>query len=397
LVDIFRLEIQAKVRQLGRRPSGSDRQKVESAREQLTVLLHEMKNAMEVAGLVERNTINSSAPEPLTIWDDIINEPIPTGPYNSVPDMPDISDEPAPSSNHQSSKSNEQIEDRLIPLPSNDNIQQDYAQLELTHRISHADHHLSRIRDLIAEKSFQYSHVIRSSPRKSVNTHSRGAVKRINFDISVHCRLYSQCWSRIQKLGGDQATLQRLQKLTVDDIKASTAIINPNVPGSTQLKLSWIWQTAGGHRWGFTSGTNSEHQYNDQNLIECKFYLLLLSFFETYLFTVRRVHWLRARAQLMRWQEQVKLVSYEMQWTVRYFFYKSQFWLISPGIADVSSSSTTGIVTGSSTVIHTGTGTSPLTPGAIAYRSRQQALWLDLAMKTNQLFSRVNKAYQSPL
>ena len=37
--------------------------------------------------------------------------------------------------------------------------------------------------------------------------------------------------------------------LTVNDIKASTAIVNPNEPGSTQLKLSWIWQSASGHRY----------------------------------------------------------------------------------------------------------------------------------------------------
>jgi hypothetical protein len=49
--------------------------------------------------------------------------------------------------------------------------------------------------------------------------------------------------------------------------KASTAIINPNEPGSTQLKLSWIWQTSGGHRLGLAGGIapgNPEH-----NIIEC--------------------------------------------------------------------------------------------------------------------------------
>ena len=39
-----------------------------------------------------------------------------------------------------------------------------------------------------------------------------------------------------------------------EDVKASTAIVNPNEPGSTQLKLSWIWQTAGSHHWGLSMG-----------------------------------------------------------------------------------------------------------------------------------------------
>jgi hypothetical protein len=140
----------------------------------------------------------------------------------------------------------------------------------------HAETHLNRIRDLIAEKSFQYSHVIRVSPRKGVNTHSRAAVKKLNLQISIHCRFYTQCWSRLETLGADPATLQQFRKLTTDDVKASTAIVNPNEPGSTQLKLSWIWQTAGGHRWGLTSGTNTSTPADDINVLECKFIICSL-------------------------------------------------------------------------------------------------------------------------
>ncbi|KAF8802065.1 hypothetical protein BYT27DRAFT_7113486, partial [Phlegmacium glaucopus] len=61
-----------------------------------------------------------------------------------------------------------------------------YCELEISHRVVHADHHLNRIRELIAEKSFQFSHVIRVSPRKAVNTHSRATVKKLNLKISVH-------------------------------------------------------------------------------------------------------------------------------------------------------------------------------------------------------------------
>ena len=52
----------------------------------------------------------------------------------------------------------------------NGNVGLVHAQLEIQHRISHAEHHLGRIRGLIAEKSFQFSHVIRVAPHKSVNT-----------------------------------------------------------------------------------------------------------------------------------------------------------------------------------------------------------------------------------
>jgi len=159
-----------------------------------------------------------------------------------------------------------------------------YCELELSHRISHANHHLNRIWDLIAEKSFQYSHVICVAPRKAVNTQSRAAVKKLNLEIALHCQLYSQCQTQLLRLGADLATQSQFRVLTPDDVKASTAIVNPNEPSSTQLKLSWIWQTAGGHRLGLVA-TESQSSANasanagpgaDVNILECKYWLHFL-------------------------------------------------------------------------------------------------------------------------
>ncbi|KAF8801024.1 hypothetical protein BYT27DRAFT_7116196, partial [Phlegmacium glaucopus] len=127
-----------------------------------------------------------------------------------------------------------------------------------------------------------------------------------------------------------------LKPLQPEDIRASTAIVNPNEPGSTQLKLSWIWQTAGGHRLGLAASA---------------------------------IHWLRARAQLMRWQEEVTLTRYEMQWTVAFFSYSSHKW---------------GMQLGS-------------TAGAIAYAKHNQAMWHQFAIRADWTFSLLNDAYISPL
>jgi hypothetical protein len=257
----YRLEIQAKVRQLGRNPGITARQTIETAREQLTALIQELKSAMHAAGVVEIRSTTSPVPEPLSMWDDIVNEPVPGGSNNIL----EAIEEPA-------STGVIQIEDQIMPLPSNGNVGPEYASLELSHRISRADHNLNRIRDLIAEKSFQYSHVIRNAPRKAVNTRSRAEVKKLNLQISVHCRLYTQCRIRLIKLGALPETVHRFQPLTTEDVKASTAIVNPNEPGSTQLKLSWIWQIAGGHRWGLASGVEDIGSGADPNVIECKFF-----------------------------------------------------------------------------------------------------------------------------
>ena len=261
IMNILRLEIQAKVRQLGRNPSIIARQTIESAREQLTILLQELKNAMHVAGVAEINTTTSPVHEPLAMWDIIVYEPVPNG-SNQVPDLED--EDPA-------SKVPVQIEDQFIPLPSNGNVAQDYVQLEISHRISQADHNLNRIRDLIAEKSFQFSHVIRVAPRKGVNTRSRATVKKLNLQISVHCRVYTQCRARLIKLGADPVVLNQFRILTIEDVRASTAVVRPNEPGSTRLTLSWIWQRAGGHRWGLAPGIGTDNAGPDVNVFECKF------------------------------------------------------------------------------------------------------------------------------
>ena len=44
-----------------------------------------------------------------------------------------------------------------------------------------------------------------------------------------------------------------------------------------------------------------------------------MSIVYTNLYTVYRVSWLRARARYLRWEEEVRLVKLEMQWTVNWF------------------------------------------------------------------------------
>ncbi len=85
------------------------------------------------------------------------------------------------------------------------------------------------------------------SPRKGVTTRSRAAVKKLNNQIAEHGRMYGRCRAAIQILKADDIILSRLRILTPTDVGGSTAMLNPNAPGSTRIKLSWIWQTSGRH------------------------------------------------------------------------------------------------------------------------------------------------------
>ena len=190
-----------------------------------------------MAGVTETQLVSATASRSMDIWDHLIDESTP-GYADEMPinetdyQTPSASVGPIP------------IEDHIIPLPSNGNVGDAHRALELSYRISLAERHLNHLRDLIAEKSFQYSHVIRVAPRKAIATRSRSVIKKLNHEIADHCRMYTHCRSTFLSLNAGKTTLAWLKDLKFDDVGASTAVLSPNEPGSTRIKLSWIWQTS---------------------------------------------------------------------------------------------------------------------------------------------------------
>src|SRR5882762_1737158 len=116
------------------------------------------------------------------------------------------------------SDNNVAVEHQTICLPSNGYVNPGHEDIELSLRKKQARAHLNQLRELIAEKSFQYSDVIRAAPRKGIWTRARGTVKGINMRISFHCQVYSLCRSRMINLGADQAILQEIRELKKQDI-----------------------------------------------------------------------------------------------------------------------------------------------------------------------------------
>lgn len=92
---------------------------------------------------------------------------------------------------------------------------------------------------------------------------------------------------------------------------------------------------------------------------------LLLIFHE-----VQRVHWIRARAQKNRWEEEFLLVQYEMEWTTRSFLHKAQEWQDRFGEPNVD-------------------------PGPKAYAARQSSQWRRMAFDADRLFRSTNANYKS--
>jgi len=111
---------------------------------------------------------------------------------------------------------------------------------ELALHIKQATHYLAAIQEAVAEKSFQYSHIMRKAPSKSVRTRSRALISKLNHWIALCCQVYGRARTALVQLGADDKTLRTFRILLKEDVKASTAILDPNIAGSSSLQLSWM-------------------------------------------------------------------------------------------------------------------------------------------------------------
>ena len=146
---------------------------------------------------------------------------------------------PAP----ESSPTDVSVERRPVQMPSTATPRNPaHCAVELAARQHHALRHILALRNLIAEKSFQYSHVIRKTAHVAITTRSRSAIDRLNDSIDLHSRGYTRCRDAMIRLNAGIVLLNKFKELHREDTVASAVVMDPNTPGSTSRRLSWIWQ-----------------------------------------------------------------------------------------------------------------------------------------------------------
>ncbi|PPQ93197.1 hypothetical protein CVT25_007856 [Psilocybe cyanescens] len=314
-------------------------------REELAAEMTQLSHLQDLAGVLQISGQSVISPDqPLDIWED--GDDIPTRPV--------------------AAKLNNDIHLHILCLPSNGNCNDSYNDVELGARIKQATGHLDQIHELIAEKSFLYSSVYRDAPNKGVQTRAWATIKAANHKISFHSQVYTHCRVQLIRLGVDNMTLRKLRVLKKEDVRGSTMILNPNLAGSTTLRLSWIWHSVSQRllprmrRQNADSGAvpSSDEDAGNLAMEEETDPATILEF--------KHVHWLCARAQFQRWDEEKTLVSYEMHWTVSYFINKSRLW--------------------KSAATAPGRDSVPLLPGVVAYAHWQSDLWHQLALIADQSF-----------
>ena len=162
----LRIEIQQHVRHLGDHPSNAELDKLEKLCNALGPMMTQLTRYQLTAG-IQAGASPSSIAEDLTVNElDVAPVPAAASALDTVP-----------------------IERHPFFLPSNGSFDKKYQDMELLLRIEQAKTHLNQLRDLIAEKSFQYSDVIRHAPTKGVSTRGRMHVKSIDNDISFHAEV----------------------------------------------------------------------------------------------------------------------------------------------------------------------------------------------------------------
>jgi len=135
------------------------------------------------------------------------------------------------------------VEYQVVPVPSRiPGCDPADCAIELAVRKTKAEHVLAKVREAVADRSFQYSHIIRKAPTKGVKTRARTKAITQAVHLTDLARQYNRARETMQRLGASETDLRRYQKLERCDLKASTAVLNPNMPGSTTRQVGWIWQ-----------------------------------------------------------------------------------------------------------------------------------------------------------
>jgi hypothetical protein len=178
-----RIDIQDRVRRLLKDPREENRVEVERLRSSLSAEMLQLESHPEAHQLssANQNYLDIEIPADFDELDvdpdDLIVLEVDQGRIGAGPDNLDHDVPP---------------ERRPVILPSThmrDNPTLCQAELKL--RIKQATRYLAAIREAVAEKSFQYSHVMRSAPSKGARTRSRGVIANSNDRMAYCCRMYS--------------------------------------------------------------------------------------------------------------------------------------------------------------------------------------------------------------
>ena len=244
----------------------------------------------------------------------------------------------------------------------NRNAAEDLAKAELRFRVGQLNDSLHHIRIALGHKPYLFRHDVHPARTQRLKTHAWVEVHAVESTVQHNSRVYVRARKAIIDLGATSDLLDRYKVLKTQDLSVKTSVIAPHVRGQRNKPLPWFWtmdvrQDSDVGEWMEDCTSFSVHSY----LIHVTFHL------------VYRVHWLRAKAQKMRWVEELQCLQVEMESAVRFFRHQEQFWHAKEEDID-----------------------SQCLPGHAAWAARQSAMWYSLAIQAESRFTTLLKNNPPP-
>ncbi|KAF9555065.1 hypothetical protein CPC08DRAFT_643398, partial [Agrocybe pediades] len=210
---------------------------------------------------------------------------------------------------------------------------------------------IDAIKEVLVQMSWQFTTKVRQATSNKQNSRAWSEIRALKKHLRHHRAMYNLCRVMLKRHPGQELLTDQLFPTLEDrDLQASTSIGDPNAPGLRYHRLAWIWTWTppfSEFQETLVSGDSSQADYQKE------FY---------------RVHWLRARAEKDRWQEELQLTRHEMEWTTRFYMHMAQVWAQHRNNCREK-------------------------PGFTAYAEQQIALWNDLGHIVENLFCHHNSTH----
>lgn len=184
-------------------------------------------------------------------------------------------------------------------------------------RMGQANDALQGIRVALSRKAI-FFRGLREATSKTKRNRSWDHIKSTTGSARHYVRIYLRARKALLRLGTPADELAKYQPLTRDQLKITAARIDPALRGVRNSNLAWFW----------TLDVQGDTEAAE-GMEECKFnqhfFVKQLCSYAT-IFTVYRVHWLKAKARNDRWTEEVVLILSEMDWTQQFFHFMGHKW-----------------------------------------------------------------------
>ena len=246
----------------------------------------------------------------------------------------------------------------------NNNLAEDLAKAELRLREGQLNDTLHQIRIALGQKSYIFRNDVRPARTQRLKTRAWAGVHAVESSVQHHARVYVRARQAIENLGADNILLDRYKVLKREDLTVKTSVIAPQVRGQRNKSLPWFWTM------DIRRDNNIGAWMEDCTLL-IRLRTLILK--NAILFAVYRVHWLRAKAQKMRWIEEIQCLQVEMGSAVRFFRHQEQFWIAKQNVTEPL-----------------------LRPGHAAWAARQGAMWSSMASQAESKFNALLESNPPP-